>query len=329
MKYKQNQRINMRPIWLVFILLTSSLGSPLIDNSAAQSVVAAVELSCTAPYTSGSVEIEVFPGATLTGYADCTVSNPSAHTEKIAIEVTADGLATAAPGSIYLAAGDESDFQVTIRADSQMAVQSKSLTITATVQETSGLPPPNIAESSVNMMAAIMQYPGLNLEMTNPVAMIEAGSIESLQYKVYNQGNGLDQFTISTNGDIVDGMRAFSLPFTGIEVEAYEPPAIFSITVNTPADGSDWPLNADGIHTLTVDVDVIIKSQFSCEYTSECTSMSLTQKVIFFQNQTLEQKAEANELASSSDQQLLIYGGTGVTLLLLLFVFFTMRKRES
>ena len=93
-----------------FLLMTSSLASPLVDNSAAQNVVAAVELSCTAPYSSGSVELEVHPGAALTGYADCTVSNPSAHTEKIAIEVTADGLATAAPGSIYLAAGDESDF---------------------------------------------------------------------------------------------------------------------------------------------------------------------------------------------------------------------------
>ncbi len=319
----------MRLIWLVFILMTSSLASPLVDNSAAQNVAAAVELSCTAPYSSGSVEIEVHPGAALTGYADCTVSNPSAHTEKIAIEVTADGLATAAPGSIYLAAGDESDFQVTIRADGQMAVQSKSITITATVQETSGLPPANVAESSVNMMAAIMQYAGLNLEMKNPIVSIEAGSIESLEYKVYNQGNGLDQFTISTNGDIVDGMRAFSLPFTGIEVEAYGPPAIFRITVNTPADGSDWPLNADGIHTLTVDVDVIIKSQFSCEYTSECMSVSLTQKVIFFQNQTLEEQAEANDLASSSEQQMLIYGGTGATSLLLLFVFFAMRKRQS
>jgi len=319
----------MRIIWLVFILLTSSFASPLVNNSAAQSVVAAVELSCTAPYPSGSVEIEVHPGATLTGYADCTVSNPSLHTEKISIEVTADGLATAAPGSIYLASGDESDFQVAIRADSQMAVQSRSLTITASVQETSGLPPPNIAESSVNMMANILQHAGLNLEMTNPVAMIETGTIESLQYKIYNQGNGIDQFILSTNGDVVNGVSAFSLPFTGIEVEPNGPPALFRITVNTPADGSDWPLNADGVHTLAVDVEVIVKSQFSCEYTNECMSMSLTQKVIFFQNQTLEELTEANELSSSTDQQLLIYGGTGATLLFLLFIFFAMRKKQS
>jgi cellobiose-specific phosphotransferase system component IIC len=58
-------------------------------------------------------------------------------------------------------------------------------------------------------------------------------------------------------------------------------------------------------------------------------SMSLTQKVIFFQNQTLEELTEANELSSSTDQQLLIYGGTGATLLFLLFIFFAMRKKQS
>ena len=210
-----------------------------------------------------------------------------------------------------------------------MAVQSRSLTITASVQETSGLPPPNLAESSVNMMANILQHAGLNLEMTNPVAMIETGTIESLQYKIYNQGNGLDQFILSTNGDVLDGVSAFSLPFTGIEVEPNGPPELFRITVNTPTDGSDWPLNADGVHPLAVDVEVIVKSQFSCEYTNECMTMSLTQKVIFFQNQTLEELTEANELSSSTDQQMLIYGGTGATLLILLFIFIAMKKRQS
>jgi cellobiose-specific phosphotransferase system component IIC len=57
--------------------------------------------------------------------------------------------------------------------------------------------------------------------------------------------------------------------------------------------------------------------------------MSLTQKVIFFQNQTLEELTEANELSSSTDQQMLIYGGTGATLLFLLFIFFAMRKKQS
>ena len=317
----------MRLVWFVFVLLTAGLASPLIEPTSAQSALAAVELSCTAPYPSGSVEIEVYPGATLTGYADCTVSNPSVHTEKIVIEVTSDGLATAAPGSIYLAAGAESDFQVAIRADSQMVMQAKSLTITASVQETSGLPPPNLAESSVNMLANILQYAGMNLEMTDPVVMFEVGSQGSIEYKIHNLGNALDNFLISTKGDSVNGLKAISLPFTGIEIDNNAPPALLRIAVSAPNDGSDWPVDSNGLHTKTLDVEVTVQSEFSCTHTNDCKSMTLTQKVIFFQNQTVQDELESNSLSSSTEEQMLIYGGWALALILLVVLFLTIRRK--
>ena len=317
----------MRLVWLVFVLLTAGLASPLIEPNSAQSAFAAVELTCTAPYSSGSVEIEVYPGATLTGYADCTVSNPSVHTEKIAIEVTSDGLATASPNSIYLAAGAESDFQVTIRADSQMDMQSKSLTITASVQETSGLPPPNLAESSVNMIASILQYAGMNLEMTEPVVRLEVGSQGSIEYKIYNLGNALDNFLISTKEDPVNGLKVISLPFAGIEIDNNGPPAIIRIAVSAPTDGSDWPVDSNGLHTMTLDVEVTVQSEFSCTHTTDCKSMTLMQKVIFFQNQTVQDEPDSDGLSSSTEEQMLIYGGSAVALILLAALFLSMRRK--
>ena len=45
----------------------------------------------------------------------CTVSNPTAYVEKIAVQVSGDGLATAAPGDMYVDAGQEETFNVTIQ----------------------------------------------------------------------------------------------------------------------------------------------------------------------------------------------------------------------
>ena len=81
--------------------------------ASAQVSGAAVSMTC-AP---GQIQVEVKPGATLTGYTTCTVSNPTAYVEKVAIQVTSDGLATAAPGDMYVGASQEVDLQVVVRAN--------------------------------------------------------------------------------------------------------------------------------------------------------------------------------------------------------------------
>ena len=86
-----------------------SAASPLVDYSSAQTVMAAVDLECV-PQDGSSVNIEVYPGATLTGYTTCTVSNPTIHVEKISITTSADGLAVASPGSVTVAALPIGDF---------------------------------------------------------------------------------------------------------------------------------------------------------------------------------------------------------------------------
>ena len=316
----------MRSKFLVLILLTMSVASPLVDNSAAQSATAAVDLVCTAPYPSGSVEIEVHPGATLTGYTDCTVSNPSAHTEKIQIQVTADGLAISAPGSFTLAAGAEEDFQVTVRADSRMTMGARSLGITATVTEISGAPPPNTAESSVNQIINILQFAEFNIEMVEAFTMIEVGFDATLEYKIYNTGNWDDKFLISMETESLENVD-LSIPIVAMEVEHRVHPSKFRVELRAPSDGSDWPINSDGLHTMEMEFDVTVKSDFSCRE-GECISMTLTQKIIFFQNQTVEEEPEDSVLSSSIDDQLLIYGGSGAAVILLLIMFLAMRRRK-
>ena len=317
--------VNMRSKMLVFVLLIISAASPLVDNSAAQSVVPAVELSCSAPYPSGGIDIEVLPGSALTGYADCTVSNPTLNQEKIQIQASADGLVTAAPGSITLGANSESDFQVTVRADSRMSMQSRQLVVTATVTEANGVPPPNIAESQVTLIVNILQFAEFSLELEEAFVMVETGKDSSLELKIYNTGNWVDRFLISMETESLENVD-LALSASVVEIERGVPNRV-RMELRAPTDGSDWPINSDGLHTMEIEFDITVKSDFSCR-TSGCMSETVTQKIIFFQNQTVEEEPEDSVLSSSIDDQLLIYGGSGAAVILLLIMFLAMRRRK-
>ena len=88
-----------------------------ITPADAQVGAPAVDLMCMSLDSSGAVDIEVYPGANLTGHAYCTVSNPNSYQEKIDIQVTADGLVVAHPSSITLGPNAEEEFTVTVKAD--------------------------------------------------------------------------------------------------------------------------------------------------------------------------------------------------------------------
>ena len=79
----------------------------------------------------------------------CKVSNPNSYVERIEIQAYADGLVVSAPGSITLAPNGEESFNVTVVIDQRMSPSIRTLTVTATVVEANGAPPPNLAESEL------------------------------------------------------------------------------------------------------------------------------------------------------------------------------------
>jgi hypothetical protein len=111
-----------------------------------------------------------------------------------------------------------------------------------------------------------------------------------------------------------------------VQIESRSAPHRVRVQLIAPAAGSDWPINSDGLHTMEIEFDITVKSDFSCTQTSGCMSETVTQKVIFLQNQTAEEKPESSALSSSMDGQLLIYGGGGVGVILLLVLFVMLRK---
>lgn len=312
----------MRSKLLVFLLLVFALSVPLVDNSSGQGVLAAVDIECS-PVNGGSIDIEVSPGASLTGYTICTVSNPTIHVEKISIQVQSDGLAAAAPGSVTVAAGGEEEFQVTVRADTRMSAQARSLSVTATVQEISGVPPPNSASSTSNNIVNILQFAEFNVEMESPVAELQIGDNYQLEFMIYNTGNGMDKFNIRLDYDEVD-ITSLSLATNKVQIESYRA-GIFKVSVNTPSDGSEWEVDSSGRHILEMNVNVVVESDLGCQ-NGNCLTTTMTQKIILFQNQTSQGNSASDFLSSSMDNQVVVFGGIGVLVILLIILMIILRK---
>ena len=225
--------------------------------ASAQISGAAVSMTC-AP---GQIQVEVKPGATLTGYTTCTVSNPTAYVEKVAIQVTSDGLATAAPGDMYVGAGQEVDFQVVVRANPYMQMQSRQLTVSAQVQELNNLPPPNQASSQVNALINIMQFSIVQVEAVEPFVQLMPKTDKNFQFKVYNFGNQIDRMKIGVTPDTRESLEeagfTVNLPQTVVTIEPNTAPETARIMVRTPKN-QGW---SDAYHVL----EFFAESEFACQ----------------------------------------------------------------
>ena len=228
-----------------------------VPPASAQISGAAVSMTC-AP---GQINVEVKPGATLTGYTTCTVSNPTAYVEKVAIQVTSDGLATAAPGDMCVGAGADVDFQVVVRANPYMQMQSRQLTVSASVQELNNLPPPNTASSQVNALINIMQFSIVQVEAVEPFVQLMPKTDKNFEFKVYNYGNQIDRMKIgvtdATREELEEQGFTINLPINTVQIEPNTAPEKARVLVRTPKN-QGW---TDAYHVL----DFYAESDFACK----------------------------------------------------------------
>lgn len=258
-----------RSLFLLAIYMASIL--VVATPAAAQVSVPAVDLQCLSPNPSGAIDVPVYPGAALTGFANCKVVNPNAYAERIQIQVSADGLVVAAPGTISLGPGAESEFQVTVRADQRMTMSGRNLMVTATVVEANGAPPPNIAESQVQMIINILQFSRLQVEASEPFLQLSPKTDHNFEFKVYNQGNWADKFAVGVTDESRDKLEEngfqISIPLVAVEIEGMAAPTKVRVLVRTPKN-QGW---TDEYFTLEFEAI----SEFSCRYeTSGCNSMA-------------------------------------------------------
>ena len=123
---------------------------------------------------------------------ECAVSNPTAYAEKIAIQVSSEGFATYGPGDLYVEAGGEESFNVSVLWDPGTYNEERQITVVAQVQELNDMPPPNQASS---------QYTGtLDLGYNySQNGCFTQGTLPATDYVTLEIGSGFGNITISLN----------------------------------------------------------------------------------------------------------------------------------
>jgi hypothetical protein len=147
----------------------------------------------------------------------------------------------------------------------------RNLMVTATVVEANGAPPPNIAESQVQMIINILQFSRLQVEASEPFLQLSPKTDHNFEFKVYNQGNWADKFSVGVTDDSRDKLEEkgfqISIPLVAVEIEGMAAPTKVRVLVRTPKN-QGW---TDEYFTLEFEAI----SEFSCRYeTSGCNSMA-------------------------------------------------------
>ena len=236
----------------LYIFSMLSVAAP----AAAQIPTAAISVTC-API---NINVEVKPGSTYSGFTTCTASNPTNYQEKISIIVTSDNLATAAPGDMYIGGGQDVDFQISVRATPYMAMQSRTLSVSATVQEIQSAPPPNSASSQNNMIVNIPQYSLVQVEAVEPFVQLMPKTDKNFEFKVYNLGNQKDFMKVgvteSYREELEEAGFTINLPSVKVQIDAIPTPTNVRVQARTPKT-QGW---SDAYHVL----DFYAESEFAC-----------------------------------------------------------------
>ena len=183
-----------------------------------------------------AIEIDVAPGDTRIGTTYCDASNPTLYVEKVNIQITAAGLTYSAPGSITVAAGDTTTFEVVVRGEDQMTEGSRQVTVSARVDQANGAPCPTCTSQTTSLLVVVKQFPMLRVQADEPFKQLRPKVDYIFEFKIYNDGNNRDQFIIAVNNrdELADAGFQISLPEVNTWIESKAPPQKMRVMMRTP-----------------------------------------------------------------------------------------------
>ena len=216
---------------LLITIYVLSTWAGTVDNAEAQ-INPDISLTCSPT----AIEIDVAPGDTRIGTTYCDAQNPTLYVEKVNIQITAAGLTYAAPGSITVAAGDTTTFEVVVRGEDQMAEGSRQVTISARVDQANGAPCPTCTSQTTSLVVVVKQFPMLRIQADEPFKQLRPKVDYIFEFGIYNDGNNRDQFIISVNNrdDLADAGFQISLPEVNTWIESKAPPVKMRVMMRTP-----------------------------------------------------------------------------------------------
>jgi len=216
---------------LLITIYVLSTWAGTVDNAEAQ-INPDISLTCSPT----AIEIDVAPGDTRIGTTYCDAQNPTLYVEKVNIQITAAGLTYAAPGSITVAAGDTTTFEVVVRGEDQMAEGSRQVTISARVDQANGAPCPTCTSQTTSLVVVVKQFPMLRIQADEPFKQLRPKVDYIFEFGIYNDGNNRDQFIISVNNrdELAEAGFQISLPEVNTWIESKAPPVKMRVMMRTP-----------------------------------------------------------------------------------------------
>ncbi len=216
---------------LLIAIYVLSTWAGTVDNAEAQ-INPDISLTCSPT----AIEIDVAPGDTRIGTTYCDAQNPTLYVEKVNIQITAAGLTYSAPGSITVAAGDTTTFEVVVRGEDQMTEGSRQVTVSARVDQANGAPCPTCTSQTTSLLVVVKQFPMLRIQADEPFKQLRPKVDYIFEFKIYNDGNNRDQFIISVNNrdDLADAGFQISLPEVNTWIESKAPPQKMRVMMRTP-----------------------------------------------------------------------------------------------
>ena len=318
----------MRRISTLFFAVIFLMSNSIVYDASAQNVMPAVDLECEL-----SANVNVYPGATMSGYVYCIASNPSAYSEKIEISIESGVLNSAAPGSLTVPAAAEVEFQVLVRAEEGMMKQSMTIDVNAVVTEANGISTDSLPEASdsATVVVNILQYSRMSIEVSKSQYNVETDSVFDVVATITNEGNWEDELCYSATDWSRDNLESNAFVITQNsfckEVGMGEEDTV-TFTISTPASRSEtdfsWEKNDDENYEALVLLELEVRSTYSCNYETSGCNWQRGQVLML-----VTDIDDSGVIATLSDGGVLMVAGIGGAVLIVAVAVVVLRKTKG
>jgi len=229
-----NPPLDMRPRVLLVSLLFFGTLLHCIPTAEAQ-INPQVDVTCATEIMS----MHVAPGDSRIATTTCTAENPTLYVEEVDFQLSAAGLASSGPGSLTIAAGDSVDFELQFRGELRMPQQTREVVLSYVVNTANGVPCPTCTSEEIHMIVVIEQFADYRVQFDDHwPEMSETGCERFLEVKIYNDGNGQDNFLISipNRNDLLTAGWSVDLPLNSIYIDSMAPPQKVRIKIQCPGE---------------------------------------------------------------------------------------------
>ena len=230
-----------------------------------QAVNYSVEVEC----DDETIEVESEPGNIVTGYLDCTFTNPSIHLEKIQYQVNSDyGGVTLIPrqGTLDLNGGESKILTIGITPNEGLWTGNYELTVYGTVVEVWGAPPPSYETDMDTGTYYVSPYLDFDPVSCWSSFSDDTYSLVDVGCWVENRGNTHDEYSLVVPQSAIDAMESFGFKSTPALSQSVD---WFTYDIHHPmieggfvfeGDTSEWRDN-DTLYSLNEVILVELHSQ--------------------------------------------------------------------